>query len=71
MHISIALFVEQKIDGSFTTAFWTAKRKQTCKSATNRLPCDDAAIFFLSSTDASLRHNDGYLLYSEPLNMRR
>ena len=34
-------------------------------------PCDDATIFFLSSTEASLLHKDGYLLYREPRNMRR
>lgn len=34
-------------------------------------PCDDATIFFLSSTEASLRHKDGYLLYKDPLNIRK
>lgn len=34
-------------------------------------PCDDAIIFFLSSTEASLLHKDGYRLYREPLNIRR
>lgn len=34
-------------------------------------PCEDSTIFFRSSTEASFLHNDGYLLYKEPLNIRR
>lgn len=34
-------------------------------------PCEEATIFFLSSTVASRLQSEGYLLYREPRNMRK
>lgn len=34
-------------------------------------PCEEATIFFLSSTVARRLQSEGYLLYREPRNMRR
>lgn len=52
-------------------AFQSHFVKVQCKNNTSHSPCDDATIFFLSSTEASLLHRDGYLLYKEPLNIRK
>jgi len=37
----------------------------------NFSPCEEATIFFLSSTVASRLQSEGYLLYREPRNIRK